>query len=138
MIKKRKKGLTLVELVVTIAVTAIVLAEVSTFLVYLRNHTILAHNIERSYSVVTTVKELITYDYESDPEFDTSETYLKETYVQANEYDDIIKSVSIVGIYPDDDSKLYLCNIEYSVKENSNTNTYSFVLIKDHSTDGGT
>ena len=67
-LKNKKSGITLVELVIVIAVTSIVLAELTTFIVYSTTQANRVTNQNQCYTGLMDLKKLITsefYDYEN-------------------------------------------------------------------------
>lgn len=156
---KSKKGMTLVELVITIAVTAIVLAEISTFIVFLHRQTTGIKNQEEAYMAITTVKELIASEFNNNDKADIDEAektrfeknndnykfYIKDIdsdemyndFVVKNNYDEYIKNITFEPSIDLSDSPYFLtkdsyviCKIEYTLNNNSGNQFYSFVLVK--------
>ena len=140
---KQKRAVSLVEVVITLALTSIILLEVTTFIVYANNQTIYINQQSECYSIISSVKlrttnifnntqpisgtesDLLTY-------IDDVETEIKQ-FVTNKKYDKYIDSDSIeIRQYKKNETyeNVYVCTFKYRINEQKTYETFMFVLTK--------
>lgn len=142
---KKKRAVSLLEVIIAMALVSVILVEITTFIVYAGKQSIRINQQEESFSVVSAIKTFITNKFNEDENiFDREESKnsviddIKKLIIREDYKDYIYSGIEneqeVYGITIEkakNSNTVYICKIKYRLYLDSDDyDTISFILYK--------